>query len=72
MKSSFPGASLVAVGLLSLLSACASTPSSGNQPEAQKVASNCEVVEARIGSNMNHRHCEPGPAAQGNSQATSQ
>lgn len=72
MKCSFPGASLVAIGLLSLLSACASTSSSDSQSGTQKVASNCEIAEPTVGSNMRRRHCDPAPAAQSNSQSTSQ
>ena len=72
MTSSFPGASLVAIGLLSLLSACASTSSSDAQAVNQKVASNCEVITPNVGSNMSKRHCEPAPVTQSNSQSTSQ
>jgi hypothetical protein len=72
MKSSFTGASLVAIGLLSLLSACASTSSADSPPAGQKVASNCEVIPPATGSNLPRRHCESAPAQQTNSQSTSQ
>ncbi len=64
MRYSFPGASLVGLGLLSLLAACANTPTSGSDTGSQKVASaNCEVVSPTIGSNMTHRSCIPAPAS---------
>jgi hypothetical protein len=61
----FPlSASFAFTGLICLLSACASNPGSSTDAAPQKMASaNCEVTEARIGSNMNHRSCAPAPVA---------
>jgi len=46
--------------MVCLLSACASTSGSTSEGEPRKVAAmTCEVTEAKIGSNMNHRSCVP-------------
>jgi hypothetical protein len=71
MKQIFSAAGLAGIGLLSLLSACASTTSSDSNAAQPKVASaNCEVVESSVGSNMVHRVCTPKTAQPG--EATSQ
>ena len=48
------------VSLVSLLTACASTPSTATDDGVKKVAAqDCEVEQPRIGSNMTHRKCVP-------------
>jgi hypothetical protein len=72
MKCSFPGAGLVGIGLLSLLTACASTSTDSDAGNKKVASANCEVVGPTIGSNMSHRSCANTSSTQSDKPSTPQ